>query len=338
MIAWIAPGLRWRAGALLLLLLCCLVARPVAAEDADSPAYREVIDEAVAEFSASHFEEARALFKRAHELSPNARTLRGMGMAAFELRMYVQAMRELDASLHDLRKPLDPDMRVNVEALIDKARAFVGRVRVTLEPTEAKLLVDGQAPEPEADGSLLLDAATHTFGATANGYKPTSMRIAIEGGSEQNLRLPLEPLPALAAGVPAIDQSHPLSPEAPAPPPAAPKPSRPTEPPANYETFAFITLVGAAGFGTAAGVFWFVGGSQYDDVKKQCAPTCTDAQIDDSGVATSDLLANVFLGAAIASGVASGVLFALDLGQSGERSDAPVVALGPTPVQLRGHF
>src|SRR6188508_389327 len=77
------------------------------AQAADDAAYRASVDEAVAEFSAGHWEEARTLFKRAHERQPNARTLRGMGMAAFEMRMYVTAIRELEAALRDARKPLD---------------------------------------------------------------------------------------------------------------------------------------------------------------------------------------------------------------------------------------
>src|SRR5262245_44240118 len=88
-------------------LLCCgwaLSPRAQAqASGGDAAAYRSAVDDAVSEFAAGRFEEARALFKRAHQLSPNARTLRGLGMTAFELRAYVQAIRELRAALADTR-------------------------------------------------------------------------------------------------------------------------------------------------------------------------------------------------------------------------------------------
>jgi hypothetical protein len=326
------------------LLLQALHAPRALAQDVDPPAYRSTIDEAVAEFSAGRYEEARSLFKRAHELSPNARTLRGMGMTAFELRMYVHAIRELEGALRETHKPLDPTMRANVQTLAVKARAFVGRVEPQLEPKEARLLVDGAPPQLESDGTLLLDAGTHVLSATADGHKPISVRIAIEGGSDQTLRLPLEPLPQIAGGVPAIDPNAPPV-VAPAPAPAAtpaPAPaSKPTETRGGgpgYQTFAWITLAGAVAFGATSGAFWAIGSSQYSEVEKRCAPTCSERQIDDSGVGTSDLLTTVFLGAAVASGVASGVLFVLAAGEDGgEQSGASArLELGPLGVRVRG--
>lgn len=332
--------------ALLALLAQCVMvpASPVRAQDADPPAYRGTIEDAVSEFSAGRYEEARALFKRAHELSPNARTLRGMGMTAYELRMYVQALRELGAALQETRKPLDANLRANVEGLLAKARAFVGRVEPQLEPKEAKLLVDGKPPELEPDGTLLLDAGTHVLSATADGHKPVSVRIAIEGGSNQSLRLPLEPLPQLAGGVPALDPnaSEAAQPE-PAEAPAAATAAPATEPRredqgSTYQTFAWITLVGAVGFGAASGAFWLIGDGQYEDVEADCAPICSEQKIDDSGVATSDLLTTVFLGAALASGVASGVLFVLAAGDDGAESGQASARLevGPLGVRVRG--
>ena len=81
--------------------------------------YRALINDAVAEYDAHHFEEARALFRRAHELEPSARTWRGIGMAAFELRDYVKSLRALEASLVDSRLPLTGTERDQVQALAD---------------------------------------------------------------------------------------------------------------------------------------------------------------------------------------------------------------------------
>ena len=44
----------------------------------DQPAYRKAIEDGLAEYDARHFEEARSLFRRAHQISPNARTFRGI--------------------------------------------------------------------------------------------------------------------------------------------------------------------------------------------------------------------------------------------------------------------
>src|SRR5450631_2923424 len=93
-------------------------AAPAAARERESPEkqqYRAVIDDATAEYGAHHFAEARALFRRAHEMEPSARTWRGIGMSAFELRDYTKSLRALEASLVDSRLPLRGTERDEVQ-------------------------------------------------------------------------------------------------------------------------------------------------------------------------------------------------------------------------------
>ena len=58
-------------------------------------AHRDLSSRAIVEFEAGRFAEARALFMRAHEIWPSARTFRVLGMTSFELRSYVRALQEL---------------------------------------------------------------------------------------------------------------------------------------------------------------------------------------------------------------------------------------------------
>ena len=51
----------------------------LAQEDAEAQ-YKQLIQQALGEFRRQNWPEARVLFRRAHALSPNARTLRGMGV------------------------------------------------------------------------------------------------------------------------------------------------------------------------------------------------------------------------------------------------------------------
>lgn len=101
--------------------------------------YRGVVMHAVSEFDAGRSAEARALFLRAHELWPSARTLRTLGMTAFDLRMYPRALEELQGALDDARRPLPDDQR---------ALAVQGRedeeLTLRLEP-----LASAAAPESE---------------------------------------------------------------------------------------------------------------------------------------------------------------------------------------------
>ncbi len=308
----------------------------------DEAAYRRTIDDAVSEFGAGRFEEARALFKRAHALSPNARTLRGLGMTAFELRAYVQAMRELRAALADNRKALEGEMRAKTEELIDKASKFVGVVRVELEPASTSLLIDGKPPTPEPDGAFLLDAGTHVIAGTAPEHKASNVRVLVEGDAEQTVRVTLESLKVQQSMIAPIDAeklaAEQRAPAEPVPPPVIPPP--PPRQSSSVDTWAVGTLIGAGAFGATAAIFWLLGGEQESQLEITCAPTCSDMQLEDSGIKTSDLMTNVFLGLGAASAVASGILFIVAASDSDDIEAPPSAALriGPTGASIAGSF
>ncbi len=166
----------------LVVSLWLLVGR--AAADDTPPGYREAIDEALAELSQHHYEEARALFARAHGLYPNARTLRGLGFADFELRHYVACIEQLTAALEERERPLDAALRADTEHLLARARTFVGRVELEARPAAFSLLVDG-AERPL--GELTLDPGQHQLELFAAGYEPERRTVNVAGGSTQTL-------------------------------------------------------------------------------------------------------------------------------------------------------
>src|SRR5688500_18290705 len=116
----------------------------------EDPEYRALIAEAVAEYDAHRFPEARALFLQAHQRSPNARTLRGIGMASYEMGDYVESYRSLSSALEDTRRPLTEAQRTEAAALRDRAVRFVGRYRVVVTPATAVWTLDGSPPAPLA--------------------------------------------------------------------------------------------------------------------------------------------------------------------------------------------
>jgi hypothetical protein len=175
------------------------------ADASDEPAYRKAIEEGLAEYDARHFEEARSLFRRAHEISPNARTFRGIGMTSFELRDYVSAVRNLSAALQDQRKPLTAEQRKNTQALLDRSRMFVDVYTLTMSPPNARVIIDGHAPEFEPDGTLVFGFGTHTVEASARGMAVRSFPVNVRGGERKELSVTLER--ASAAGVRSADAS-----------------------------------------------------------------------------------------------------------------------------------
>lgn len=176
-----------------------------AANTAEPPGYREAIDDAIAEYTAGRYPEARALFARAHELQPSARTLRGLGMTEFELRHYVDATRMLEEALTSNVRPLDGELRKATEALLERSRTFVGRYVLSLTPATMQLIIDGAPPRIEADHSLSLSVGDHALHAQAEGYVAIDHTLRVTGGENTTLNITLQKVTEpVAAAVPPV--------------------------------------------------------------------------------------------------------------------------------------
>lgn len=186
-----------RHAAFLAFLIGASVATTARAADEDSTPISVLIGDAVAEYEAGHYQEARALFRQAHERSPSARTLRGIGMASFELRDYVEATRALTASLRDTRRPLTAEQKRHAEALLARAHTFVGRFTMKLKPAGSSLFVDGHPAELEPDGMLLLAFGRHQLSLRCSSCAPTEKdeEINVAGGERREIELALAPAP-----------------------------------------------------------------------------------------------------------------------------------------------
>lgn len=163
---------------------------PVATE------YQAAISQALDEYALGHFEEARTLFAKAHELNPSARTWRGLGMAEFELRNYPSSIRDLEAALSSAMKPLEGDLRAQAEALLGRAREFVARVEIDVRSAaEFTLRVDGATPPESERQNLLLVVGEHIIEASAKGYQSERRRINLIGGKPERVVIVLTRIP-----------------------------------------------------------------------------------------------------------------------------------------------
>jgi hypothetical protein len=192
-------GPRLRATLAATLILSHLVAVTAAARagDDEGTPVSVLIGDAVAEYDAGHFQEARALFRQAHERQPTARTLRGIGMCSFELRDYVEATRSLSASLRETRRPLTSEQKRHAELLLARALTFVGRFTVKMKPASASLFVDGHPGELEPDGMLLLSFGRHQLSLRCSSCAPTEKEeeITVAGGEQRTIEMALAPAP-----------------------------------------------------------------------------------------------------------------------------------------------
>lgn len=176
-----------------------------------SESYRRCIDTAIVEYGAGHYEEAYALFAKAHKLAPSARTHRGLGTAAFELRNYVESIEQLEASLRSTEKPLDGSLRAATVALLERAREYIGELVLELEPAEARVSIDGVPVSARGALPIALRVGRHELEAQAEAYVPGRRTVEIAHGAPQVVAWKLSPLPvarAQALGRGARDESY----------------------------------------------------------------------------------------------------------------------------------
>jgi tetratricopeptide (TPR) repeat protein len=260
---------------------------PPATDAPDEPAYRKTIEEGLAEYDARHFEEARSLFRRAHEISPNARTFRGIGMTSFELRDYVSAVHNFSAALKDQRKPLSPEQRERTKELLDRSSMFVDVYTLTVSPRNARVIIDGRAPEFEPDGTLMFGFGPHTLEVRAQGMTARSLPINVRGGERKELSVALEPVsappPAKSAATPGATAVNPL-------PQAG----------SNRGAAAWLWAGGGAALlAGGAGVYWYKQQKQVDS----CSNPAPNLRC--SNEASTKAWRNAAIGATVGAGAAA---------------------------------
>jgi hypothetical protein len=158
--------------------------------------YRRAVQSALAEFDAGNFPEARALFTRAHALYPNARTYRGLGFVAFELRNYIECVSYLGAALASSEKPLSDSLHSSTEELLARAKGMIARIQVDVSPSSRAVLVDGVPVEIPEGQPLVLEVGDHIVELKAAGYVSERRALKIAGGEELSLNVQLRELPA----------------------------------------------------------------------------------------------------------------------------------------------
>lgn len=180
--------MRW-----LWLILCVAllsVPRVTRADEGDPLEYSEAVSLGVSEFDSRNFIEARAHFMHAHALRPNARTLRALGMVAFELKKYVESVDYLTQALASDARPLADDHRRQAEVLLARARGYIAHFTLHVTP-KAELSVDGLSVRLPPDGSLRLEAGDRVLELKAAGHITDKRKLEIRGGERETLRIEL---------------------------------------------------------------------------------------------------------------------------------------------------
>lgn len=163
-------------------------------EQPDPAAYTQAIAAGIEEYDLGHYLEARVHFQRAHALEPSARTLRALGNVEFELRNYGDAARWLHAALASDKRALDARLRDETEAVLAKARAYLGQVHVNVEPEVASVIVDGVTVASGPEASLELLVGEHVLEFRAGGLASERRIVHVKSGERTTIEVRLAPL------------------------------------------------------------------------------------------------------------------------------------------------
>lgn len=177
---------------LLLTLFCPEVKAQSEGSTATQESYDTLLDEAVSAFDASDFARARTLFERAYELRPNARVLRGMGIAALRLERFSEAYRTLTTSLKHPVQPLTASQRDEVTGLLSWMETSLGCIKLRwspAEPAEYEVLVDGKVHK---EVPIWLSAGTHRVAVHAPGFGAIDRTITLAPEQHEVIELTLK--------------------------------------------------------------------------------------------------------------------------------------------------
>lgn len=164
----------------------------------DSSAYTQAVTLGLSEFEEKNFAEARSHFLRAHALAPSARTLRALGMVEFELKHYAESARLLSEALASGEKPLDGEKRGHAQQLLERARGYLGKLTLDIEP-ETAVSLDGVTTSLGPGNELVLEVGDHTLEFQASSRIPQKRTLSIRGGEQATLKVRLSLLKAQAA-------------------------------------------------------------------------------------------------------------------------------------------
>lgn len=308
---------RYRGFRLLLSLLACVCGWTALCEPAAlAQDYQDLVQQGLREFELGNFSEAKAFFQQAHQLSPNARTLRGLGMASYELRHYVEAIDDFQKALTSKERPLTPQMHAEVSRLLTQARSFVTRLKLRVTPSDAQLRLDTRELFRDSDGSILLDPGSHELVADAADYETVTRSIRGDVGETLSLTLTLHSTATVA---------EPLT------PPAAHT--------AGSSSIAPYIVIGVStALAIAGGVLLAVALNNKHAVENT-QPTADGpryADYQDRAVSVLPLSAAGIAGLALGlAGVAAGVTWKLTYD---ERATTTALALSPGGLTLSGQF
>ena len=182
----------------MLLLLLALCAPVFAQEPADLVEGRRLFDALEYDQALPFFDRVIGLLEPQASRDPASRTAL---ISAFEMRARARfGMGNREGAVTDFRAllGLEPGFTLpegvspRVVAVLDEVRvATIGSIELTLDPSDAQLVVDG-VPRTVGNGRLAVAAGAHTLRVSRTGFRPIDQPVTVMAGQNLPLRVALE--------------------------------------------------------------------------------------------------------------------------------------------------
>jgi hypothetical protein len=269
-------------------------------------------------------EEAYREFKKAYDLSGSLNALKAMGICALELERDGEAIERLEKYLEGKGAQIEAGDKAQVESDLKALRAAVARVTFKSDRSEVRITdvrTPSKGPQVTNDYALTgeqtlgIHPGRHTFTASAEGAPSLTWTVEIANGGTYDHMFDFSKA-AASAGAGG----------------AQPKPAE-TERPVPVTAFVFGGLTVALAVPTV--IFMVRAGGKNSDYEAQNgklpAAELTELRSD---VKSANLVADIFLGATVASLAATGIFYFTRPSRPAEKTGAWAVA--PTASRSGG--
>lgn len=257
-------------------------------------------------FKDGDYQAALIELRRANELAPNYNVLYNIGQVYFQLQDYPNAMHSLERYLQDGGKGVDAKRRAEVEKDIEKLKARVANIEVTVNVPDAEVTIDdvsaGKTPLPKA---VLVSAGRHRITITKPGFTAVNKVVEIASAELQKVAVDLVEIGSAAAPAAPVVVEPGKTPPPAVVPPVTPPASPPDQPPPSARSVPVAGWVVTGGLAAGAVVTGILALGASSDLKSQrTSGTATREDLDSakSKTQTFALVTDILTGCAVVAG------------------------------------
>lgn len=174
--------------AALVLLVLATAAHAQKKDSAEARRAKALFDQGIALSDEGKWSEALAVFQQSDELVPSASVEFNIAATLRALGRYVEARKTLQAIL-DLEPTMKPSMKpalkADVEKLLAEVTAKIVTLRLSLDPSDGTVEIDGAKASAGPDGTFELDPGRHVFVLSAKGHETTTITKTLAAADKE---------------------------------------------------------------------------------------------------------------------------------------------------------